>query len=68
MFGKGNCQLESKEAKGNRLNFDPRALKDRGLTQIKDLDLEGLRRASDGKAAILKFFPKEELKEAGKGF
>ncbi|KAL9976880.1 hypothetical protein ACROYT_G014218 [Oculina patagonica] len=54
----GNCQLKSKGAKGTRFDFDPRALDDRKVKKIEDLDLEGLRRASDDKAAILKFFPK----------
>jgi len=56
---KGNCQLEGKAAKGNRFDFDPRALEDRRVKRIEDLDLEGLRKASDSKAAILKFFPRE---------
>lgn len=29
------------------------------MKRIEDLDLEGLRKASDSKAAILKFFPRE---------
>ena len=41
----------------NRFDFDPRALEDRKAKTIKDLDLMGLQRASDGNAAILKFFP-----------
>lgn len=41
----------------NRFDFDPRALEDRKAKTIKDIDLMGLQRASDGNAAILKFFP-----------
>ena len=55
----GNCQLENKAAKGTRFDFDPRALEDRKFKKIADLDLKGLEKASDGKAAILAFSPQE---------
>ena len=54
---KGNCQFENVSQRGSRFDFDPRALEDRKAKQIGDLDLIGLNRASDGSAAILKFFP-----------
>ena len=43
--------------RGSRFDFDPRALEDCKAKEIKDLDLMGLHRASDGNAAVLKFFP-----------
>ena len=55
----GNCQLENNVSKRSRFDYDPRALADRGVKSIEELDLEGLRRATDGKAAILNFFPQE---------
>ena len=53
---KGNCQFENVSQRGRRFDFDPRVLKDRKAKQIGDLDWIGLNRASDGSAAIPKFF------------
>ena len=55
----GNCQLENNVSMRSRFDYDPRALADRGVKSIEELDLERLRRATDGKAAILHFFPQE---------
>ena len=54
----GNCRFENKVSKGTRFDFDPRALADRKIKR-EDMDLEGLQRVSDGKAAILTFFDQE---------
>lgn len=57
----GICQLENNVSKKSRFDYNPRALADRGVKSIEELDLEGLRRATDGKAAILNFFPKKTM-------
>ena len=55
LFSYRKLQLEGKAAKDNRFDFDPRALEDRRVKRIEDLDLNRLRGAFDSRAEILKF-------------
>ena len=57
----GNFQIEAKlMSGGSRFDYDPRALEDRKIKKIEELALKELRTPSDGKAAILHFFPPEQ--------
>ncbi|XP_035670045.1 uncharacterized protein LOC118411675 [Branchiostoma floridae] len=54
---KGDCGLEedSNHTKRTRYNNDPRAVEDRQDKTLQDLDLEGLRVATNGSAGILAY-------------
>ncbi|CAH1249891.1 Hypp8709 [Branchiostoma lanceolatum] len=53
----GNCVIENEERRPKRFKYDPRAPNDRGERSIYQLDMDGLRDATNGAAGILTYFP-----------
>ncbi|CAH1259286.1 Hypp2232 [Branchiostoma lanceolatum] len=52
-----NCVIENEERRPKRFKYDPRAPNDRGERSIYQLDMDGLRYATNGAAGILTYFP-----------
>ena len=53
----GSCAIEDQETRIKRFAYDPRAPSDRKPRTLKEMDIEGLRAATNGKAGILCYLP-----------